>query len=248
MRSTVLSTKALIIVLFIMIAAARVSATIINIPDNYATIQQGIDASSDGDTVLVAEGQYYERINIYGKNILLASEFIIDSDTLHIQNTIIDADTAEIGIADTGSVVCFVNGETTASIIQGFTIKNGIGTSISIFHRMGGGIYCSNNSSPTIANNIICDNLSSAGAGISCIENSNPVINNNVIRENDEHGIYIWQSSPTISNNTISLNRAEYGSGICCGTNSNAVISHNLIRGNYGGLWGGEYYVVIQNL
>ena len=217
-------------------------ATIINIPDDYATIQEGINASSDGDTVLVDEGQYYERINMYGRNVLLTSEFIIDSDTLHIQNTIIDADTLEIGVVDTGSVVCFVNGEAATSIIQGFTIKDGIGTSISIFHRMGGGIYCSNNSSPTIANNIICDNFSSAGGGISCIENSNPVIINNAIRENEDHGIYTSQSSPTISNNTISLNRAEYGSGIFCGSNSDAVISYNIIRGNYGGLCGGGIF------
>ncbi len=216
-----------------------VSATIINIPDDYETIQEGIDASSNGDTVLVANGQYFERINFYGKNILLTSEFIIDGDTLHIQNTIIDADTLEIDVVDTGSVVCFANGEDSTSIIQGFTIQNGIGTSISIYHRMGGGIYCSNNSSPTIANNIICENSSSAGGGINCSANSNPIISANIIRENDSHGIYISESRPIIKSNIISQNYAEYGSGIFCNNNSNAVISYNLIRENNGSLWGG---------
>ncbi|GAG74947.1 unnamed protein product, partial [marine sediment metagenome] len=101
---------AIITTFFVAIALFPVSATIINVPDDYPTIQEGIDASADGDTVLVADGQYYERISFYGKGILLTSEFIIDSDTLHIQNTIIDADTSEIGVVDTGSVVCFVNG------------------------------------------------------------------------------------------------------------------------------------------
>ena len=117
MRKIVNYTPIILIVMY-----SSTLATIINIPADYPTIQQGIDSSINGDTVLVAEGQYYERININGKNILLTSEFIIDSDTLHIQNTIIDADTLEIGVADTGSVICYVNGESTNSIIQGFTI------------------------------------------------------------------------------------------------------------------------------
>ncbi len=224
---------------FVAIALFPVSATIINVPDDYPTIQEGIGASADGDTVLVADGQYYERINFYGKGILLTSEFIIDSDTLHIQNTIIDADTSEIGVVDTGSVVCFVNGEESTSIIQGFTIQNGIGTSISIYHRMGGGVYCANNSSPRIINNIIFENSSSAGGGICCMANSNPIISDNVIRGNEEHGIYTSESSPVISDNAISLNRAEYGSGIFCNANSDATISRNIISENHGGLCGG---------
>jgi hypothetical protein len=40
-------------------------ATIINIPADYPTIQQGIDASTDGDTVLVQPGMYVENINFY---------------------------------------------------------------------------------------------------------------------------------------------------------------------------------------
>ena len=32
------------------------SATIINVPEDYSTIQAGIDASDNGDTVLIAQG------------------------------------------------------------------------------------------------------------------------------------------------------------------------------------------------
>ena len=36
---------------------------IINVPAYYSTIQEGIDASSDGDTVLVQPDTYVENIN-----------------------------------------------------------------------------------------------------------------------------------------------------------------------------------------
>ena len=57
------------------------SATVINIPADYATIQAGIDASSDGDTVLVQPGTYVENINFNGHNVVLGSLFLTTGDT-----------------------------------------------------------------------------------------------------------------------------------------------------------------------
>ena len=79
-------------------------ATTINIPADYSTIQAGIDASSDGDTVLVAEGTYVENINYNGKNIVVGSLYLTTSDTSYISSTIIDGDQA-------GSVVTFDSGD-----------------------------------------------------------------------------------------------------------------------------------------
>ena len=78
--------KMVLTVVFVVMPYLPISATIINVPDDYDTIQVAINASIDGDTVLVAEGHYYERINFYGKGILLTSEFMEDGDTIHIQN------------------------------------------------------------------------------------------------------------------------------------------------------------------
>jgi len=46
--------------------------SILNVPGDYDTIQEGINEALDGDTVLVAQGTYFENL-IIQKNITLAS-------------------------------------------------------------------------------------------------------------------------------------------------------------------------------
>ena len=109
--------KAMIIAI-IFILASEAYAMIINIPADYPTIQQGIDASNNGDTVLVQPGTYYENINFNGHNIVLGSLFLTTGDTSYIEQTVIDGNAA-------GSVITLNTDEDSTTALTGFTITNG---------------------------------------------------------------------------------------------------------------------------
>ncbi len=138
------------------IYANSISAAVINVPGDQPTIQAGIDAASDGDTVLIADGTFTgegnRSIDFNGKAVEVASEN-------GAENCIIDAQYSDR---------CFIfqNGETMNSIINGLSIRDG-------YMEFGGGIHCSNNSSPTIINCIIYENTAVRdGGGIYCIDSS----------------------------------------------------------------------------
>jgi len=191
--------KKLLFILFglILIFGQALLGNIINIPDDYPTIQQGIDVSVEGDTVLVQPGTYIENINYNGKNIVVGSLFLTTQDTSYISQTIIDGNY-------NGSVVTFVSGEDSTAVLTGFTITNGC------FSGSGGGIYCSS-SSPSISNNTISSN---DDHGIYCSSYSSPTILNNILYD-DYYGIYAHSSPSSLEYNLFWLNDyAGSGDGI----------------------------------
>jgi hypothetical protein len=169
---------------------------IIHVPGDYLTIQEGIDAAVSGNVVLVDDGTYLENINFSGKAITVASHFLINGDSTHIDNTIIDG--SQPVNPDNGSVVSFVSGEDTNSVLCGFTITNGTGTIVYSpdEYRGGGGIFCVNSGarieSNLITNNTVNYSTWSSGGGI-CVDgtiNEYVIIQENQIVDNSVNGTF----------------------------------------------------------
>jgi hypothetical protein len=195
-------------------------AQIIHVPGNYLTIQDGINAATTGDTVLVADGNYLENINFNGKAITVASEFIMDGDTNHINNTVIDG--SQPANPDYGSVVTFITGEDTTSVLCGFTITGGTGTFLAADNiRFGGGIVCYYAGAKLVSNKIYgnqVNNISKAGGGgISAISY-------------DDSKWIVIESNKIYDNLASTSETNSFGGGISCATSAricNNQILHN---------------------
>jgi hypothetical protein len=219
MLATVLATLCL---------ATATFAKTIHVPADQPTIQAGINAAVNGDTVSVSAGTYYENINFNGKEITLTSA---SGPAL----TIIDGQ-------QLGSVVTFSTNETTSSVISGFTIRNG---NSYVSGYGGGGINLTGGASATITGNIITTNYA-CGDG-TAIENAGgaPVIKGNFIVNNTEAtycgggsgAVYVnGGSGAQVSGNVVAAN---YPGGInVVGTTAPATLQSNAVAFNFGGgIW-----------
>ncbi len=105
--------------LFASFFAPAAFADILEVPGEFLTIQSAIDAAVEGDEVLVAPGYYFERIDLKGKSIRVHSSEGAEQTFL-----------TPNGVA--GSIVTCVTGETSSTLIEGFTIYGANGAGIAI--------------------------------------------------------------------------------------------------------------------
>jgi len=254
-------------IIFVSLVTTCLFSTIINVPADQPSIQEGINAAVDTDTVLVQSGTYYEHINYNGKLITVASLFITTQDTTYISQTVINS--TELS----ESIIVFESGENATAVLIGFTVQYGytdlggggiycISSSPRLenliiknnFAFFGGGIYCENDSSPYLVNVIISDNNAASGGGIYCI-NSTPSLFNVIIKSNSVSmfggGMFFSNSNPNFDNVIVFDNLAEYGGGISCSISTYNFENINIINNladHGGGLYCSNSNLILENV
>lgn len=228
--------KISLIILSLVFIFSQVHAAVIDVPADQPTIQAGIDAAKNGDTVLVADGIYRgagnTNINFSGKAITVKSQN-------GPRATIIDSESR----TNTRGVT-INNKETHASVLDGFTVKRGR-------HQFGAGIFI-DNASPTIKNCIITQNRagtpadhSGKGGGIYCKDSDvlieDCTISKNIVGSNFSGGVHfegMWdavggRAKPVILNSTISDNTGSgiYSEGRLTVEIRDCIVSNNTGRG-----------------
>lgn len=209
------------------------AATII-IPGDEETIQAGIDAAEDGDTLLVLPGVYPENIDFDGKAI-----------------AVIGIGTPELTVIDGGGegpCVLFENGEDQLSLLFGFTLQNGVSDD----DGFGGGIDI-HASAPSIIFNIITGNSAEEGGGGIAIREPPrgdiipPIIYRNIIIGNQcagpGGGIYASLAGAIVLNNTI-LDNSSDAEGAALYNNQTplgVMMINNIVVGNTSARGGAIY-------
>ncbi len=209
---------------------------------HFASIQEGLDAASAGDTVLVNGGTYVGPLNraldFGGKDVcLLAAD--------GRSETVIDC-------AGAGPALVFDGGEGPSCIVDGFTFVNGAavahyggGIACSAASSptirncvvrdcgasfLGGGIYCEDGASPTLENIVVIGNSSLMGSGLYCKSGATPSVTNCTFAFNSSDQITASDASPTITNSIVAA--SETGYAVLCQGTADPTVTHCCVFGN----------------
>jgi len=176
----------------------------------YDSIQAAIESASDGDTLEVCGGTYYENLDMMGKSIAIIGELDAEGRPL----TVIDG-------AASGSVLTCASGEDESTRIENLILQNG-------FAAQGAGMR-NVNSSPTVVNCWFLDNEIEPGnyrtnlGGGMYNENSSPIVTGCLFQGNK--GIYGGGGMANENNSSPTI------------TDSRFVSNSNFLTPGGGGLW-----------
>ncbi len=192
---------------------------------NFITIQEGIDASTNTDTILVYPGTYYENIDYLEKSLTVASLYIITPEDSLINQTIIDGNQ---------QFRCVTIDECENAVLIGFTIQNGYALQEGVSESyQGGGVFINDTQNCLIAFCKINNNKSYTGGGI-YIEHGNIELKGNTISNNRSielgGGLHILGNDTQIqfnqtNYNNIYLNYSATGSDINIGGNVQNIVN-----------------------
>lgn len=203
-----------------------VSGDVLRVPSQYPTIKFALSNALEGDTILVADGNYsgdgFRDLVIQGRSVVIKSENGPQSTILRLN-----------GHSTEFHFGFLISGQSTSNtVIDGITIRGG-------FSNLGAAIYCSS-TSPTIKNCIIRNNTASiAGGAIRCKASSPTIENCTIISNRSLSGaglMLLANSRPIIRKSIIAF--SEDGEAIRCNdAGSYPVISCSNIFENKDGDW-----------
>ena len=175
-------------------ATIELKAEILQVPEQFETIQAAVDAAKNGDVVELSFGLFRgagnRDVRLQGKSITIRSAFGPDF-------TVVDAEGTS---QEPYRGFIFDSGETTDTVIEGLTICGGATLPGAIADQFNGGGLFFLNSSATFRNCIIEDNECGCwGAGVYASGDSSPVfidcsISNNLSGD-DGGAVFVWNSA-----------------------------------------------------
>ncbi|MCZ7405259.1 MAG: right-handed parallel beta-helix repeat-containing protein, partial [Candidatus Methanoperedens sp.] len=250
-------------ILALLLLVGSAGAATITVNDSDDTIQDAIDAASDGDTILVYRGMYAENVNV-NKHLILrgvdngSGMPIVDggeSDGITLSADGIMLEGFVITNASNGIYIQSSNNTITNNTADNTVSPNNIGINLensnnnilinnTLTSNTNDGIYLHSSSNNTLTNN----NASSNFYGIDIETSSNNKLANNTANSNNNYGIYFYSSDcNNLTNNNASNNTNNVG--IYLESSSNNRLINNTANSNYDGIYlvSSNYNILTSN-
>ncbi|MFP7755173.1 nitrous oxide reductase family maturation protein NosD [Thermodesulfobacteriota bacterium B35] len=218
----------MVLLAMLLTAATAATAGTLQVPADYPTILDALVRAGQGDTVLVAPGEY--KLS-FGNLTIVNRKLTLKSSDGPEQTRIIGRPGRP--------VITFARGSRV--VLRGFTITGG--TDPENVSNNGGGIYCAPSSAPVIIDCVIRDNQAAFGGGIYCDLRSAPLVVNNRIIGNRAQvaggGIFSFRSSATMVNNRLQDNEAGNSGGGIATYRDSSFITNSFLWDNQAAFGGG---------
>ncbi len=223
--------------LFFVFLLETLTANVLLVPQDFASIQTAIDSAQTGDTVLVVPGIYQENLQIRNKDITLASNYLYSNSFVDVEATVLD------GRRLSAVMQVFVRNK---SKITGFKIINGD-------HFYGGG-FVSDVSSPVITACIFENNYAQATGGAFYAEEGQPVLRKCLFIRNTSGAfggaIASGYTEITVDHCTFYGNTSGDGGAVSC-FQSSIPISNSIFLENFPeaiSVWSGVTTAMFSNV
>jgi len=126
-------------------------ATILRVPQAFPGVQAALDASGDGDTVLVDRGTWPGLLQSPVHSLLLCSQYLFSQDSADIVETVLDGE-------DAGTILTVNTLGVSLLTVTGFTMRRGRCDYNQTVGDIGGAVHISNDANACFTDMVFADN------------------------------------------------------------------------------------------
>lgn len=203
------------------------------------SIGQALGAATNGDRIVVGPGTYAEHVDLGVSEIELVSTYALSQQWALVESTIIDG-------GGSGTCVRVAGGQTSQSLVQGFTLLRGVAQANSASYDERGGGLLVESSSPRVQDLVIRECAAAVVGGGAYFYASQSPVDHLVIESNSAGigggGLAAYASTQTFTRLSVGRNSTDMTGGGLQFYHSAVTVRSSQVTFNFAGQMGGAMH------